>query len=456
MEFVIVDIETTGGNPKQGGITEIAAIVSDGKLVLDKFHTLINPEQYIPNFITGLTGIDQSMVENSPTFHEIAEQLFQFLKGRIFVAHNVNFDYSFLKESFKSSGIEFQEQKLCTVRLSRKAFPGYKSYSLGRICEHLSIVISDRHRAFGDAEATTVLFHKVLEKCPEIIFQSLKKGSGDSFLPPHIPLEKYQQIPENTGIYYFHNQKGEVIYVGKALNIKSRFKGHFSGNSDDKLKLKSEIHDITWELTGSEFLAYLLETLEIKRLWPKFNRALKYNNRQWALFQYEDHQGYIRFQVSKNNQKLPAISTFDSHAEAWNFMIDQTEKFDLCPKLTGIQKSNTACYDFKVEKCQGACVGLESPKIYNLKAKAFTASILSEKGSILIKDKGTNPEESCALLFENGVFTAYAFISQDEFLDDNEAILNRLGKVKPVPETKYILRSFISKIHFRNIIPVHV
>ncbi|RZS97488.1 exonuclease domain-containing protein [Cecembia calidifontis] len=454
MEFVIVDIETTGGNPTQGSITEIAAIVSDGQKVLEKFHTLINPQRFIPNFITGLTGINQEMVESAPTFEEVSGELYEFLKDRIFVAHNVNFDYSFLREAFKACGLDFNVPKLCTVRLSRKAFPGLGSYGLGRICEQLSIKISARHRAYGDAEATEVLFRKIYQNQSDIILQSLKKGKGESFLPPHISQEKYQQIPEATGIYFFHDKNGQVIYVGKALNIKSRFKSHFSGNSQEKFQLKSEIHDISWELTGSEFLAYLLETMEIKRLWPKYNRALKNQSSNWALFQYEDSQGFIRFQVSKNTGKIPTLMEFDSHSEGWKYIMDQTELFELCPKLTGIQKTVQACYDHQINKCHGACCGKEEVHEYNQRARQFIASIQTEKGSVLIKEKGRSVQETCVLLFENGILTAYGFITQEECLVHNEDILQRLIKVKHIPETKYILRAFLPKIHYRNIIPV--
>jgi len=454
MEFVIVDIETTGGNPSQGGITEIAALAFDGEKIIDKFHTLINPERYIPNFITGLTGIDQNMVDGAPTFGEVAQELYDFLENRIFVAHNVNFDYSFIKEAFKTLGFEFSPMKLCTVRLSRKAFPGYGSYGLGRICEQLSIKIENRHRAFGDAEATTMLFQKIYSIMPEVILDTLKKNNGEAFLPPNISKEKYLQIPEKTGIYYFHDQKGQVIYVGKANNIRSRFKSHFSGNSQEKMKLKSEIHDISWELTGSEFLAYLLETLEIKRIWPKFNRALKYKSSNWGLFQYEDNTGYIRFQVGKNSGSLKPIFEFDSHSEGWKFIIEQTESFQLCPKLTGIQKTPSQCYDHQINKCLGACCGKESAEVYNQRVSEFLDSLQQQNGAILIKEKGISPEESCALYFENGVFSAYGFFDTDYFYSHEDEILNALTKVKHLPETKYILRSFIPKIPHRNIIPI--
>jgi DNA polymerase-3 subunit epsilon len=140
----------------------------------------------IPGFITGLTGIDSSMVAGAPTFSEIADELYDFLKGNVFVAHNVNFDYSFIREALKLTGIEYTAPKLCTVRLSRKAFPGFGSYSLGRICGHLSISIKERHRAMGDADATAELFDLIMKRSPDVIYQTLKKSNGESFLPPHI------------------------------------------------------------------------------------------------------------------------------------------------------------------------------------------------------------------------------------------------------------------------------
>lgn len=454
MEFAIVDIETTGGNPNMGGITEIAVIVTDGNSILERFQTLINPERHIPDFIIGLTGINQNMVQDAPTFIEIAEELYDFLKNRVFVAHNVNFDYSFIKEAFKAHGIDFNPPKLCTVRLSRKAFPGFGSYGLGRLCEQLSISIENRHRAFGDAQATAILFEKIYNQSPDLIFQNLKKNNGEAFLPPNISKETYAQLPEETGIYYFHNDKGQVIYVGKANNIKARFKSHFSGNSKEKLQLKSEIYDVSWELTGSEFLAYLLEVSEIKKFWPKYNKALKFKSSSWGLFQYEDSNGFIRFQVGKNTGNLKSIYEFDSHSEGWKFILDKTEEFNLCPKLTGIQKTTGACYDHQIEKCSGACCNKETVEGYNLKAQKLLNSLGGQHGSIIIKEKGKNTGESCALYFENGVFRGYGFFDHDDFFQENTDIINMITMVKPLPETKYILRSFVGKIHHRNIMIV--
>jgi DNA polymerase-3 subunit epsilon len=453
MLFAIVDIETTGGNPSQGGITEIAALVHDGDKIIDQFHTLLNPERFIPGFITGLTGIDQQMVADAPTFQEIAHRLFEFLKDKVFIAHNVNFDYSFIREAFKNQGYIFDVPKLCTVRLSRKAFPGHKSYGLGRICEQLSIKIENRHRAFGDAEATAVLFGMIYSKSPELVFGSLKKNNGESFLPPNISKEQYLKLPESTGVYYFHDAKGQVIYVGKALDIRSRFKGHFSGNSTDtdKTKLRSEIHDVSWEETGSEFLAYLIELLDIRRLWPKYNKAQKFKASSWGLYQYEDSQGFVRFQVGKSTRDLFPLIQFDNHSEGWKFLMDHVREYRLCPKLSGIQKTPNECYDVKLGTCKGACCGKEDPAYYNKRAKQFITTLRQQSGNIIIKDKGRTTLEKTALYFENGVFTAYGYISQEEDLRNDADILNSLKKVRQYPDSKYILRSFLAKIPISQI-----
>jgi DNA polymerase III subunit epsilon len=453
MLFAIVDIETTGGNPSQGGITEIAVLVHDGNKIIDQFHTLLNPERFIPGFITGLTGIDQQMVAKAPTFQEIAPRLFEFLKDKVFIAHNVNFDYSFIREALKNEGYTFDVPKLCTVRLSRKAFPGYRSYGLGRICEQLSIKIENRHRAFGDAEATAVLFGMIYSKSPELVFGSLKKNNGESFLPPNISKEQYLKIPESTGVYYFHDAKGQVIYVGKALDIRSRFKGHFSGNSQDadKTKLRSEIHDISWEETGSEFLAYLIELLDIRRLWPKYNKAQKFKASSWGLYQYEDSQGFVRFQVGKSTRDLFPLIQFDNHSEGWKFLMDNVREYRLCPKLSGIQKTPNECYDVKLNTCNGACCGKEDPEFYNKRAKQFIKTLRQQSGNIIIKDKGRTTLEETALYFENGVFSGYGYFSQEMELRNDKEILDSLKKVKQHPDSKYILRSFLAKIPINQI-----
>jgi DNA polymerase-3 subunit epsilon len=185
--YAIVDIETTGGNAGSGRITEIAIVITDGKQVLDRYTTLVNPMLPIPVFIENLTGITDAMVSKAPTFGQIANEVYTLLQDKIFVAHNVNFDYSFIAHQLNQQGFKINSRKLCTVRLSRKVFEDLPSYSLGNLCRSLQINLNNRHRAMGDAEATTELFHRIIvADNGKQINAMLKKGSGDAYLPIHL------------------------------------------------------------------------------------------------------------------------------------------------------------------------------------------------------------------------------------------------------------------------------
>lgn len=212
--YAIIDIETTGGSAKLEKITEIAIYLHDGKKITGEYSTLVNPERNIPYFITSLTGISNEMVENAPRFYEIAAKIIELTKGRIFVAHNVKFDYSFIRQEFKSLGYNFSRRLLDTCSLSRKLFPGYSSYSLGNICHELSIPVTDRHRASGDALATVRLFEMILEKDSDrsAAESSLVRNPRISALNPMLDPAKIDSIPEEAGVYYFYNEKGDLIY----------------------------------------------------------------------------------------------------------------------------------------------------------------------------------------------------------------------------------------------------
>ncbi|EAZ82552.1 exonuclease domain-containing protein [Algoriphagus machipongonensis] len=441
MEFAIVDIETTGGAASTCGITEIAILIHDGEKVIEEFESLINPEQDIPTYITGLTGIDNSMVSDAPTFEELSDKLWDLLHGRVFVAHSVNFDYGFVRACFNAIGREFKVDKLCTVRLARKIIPGLSSYSLGRICETQKIPILARHRAMGDARATAILFDQMLKKDSQTVFQALKKNSGEAFLPPNFPITKYRKIPEACGVYYMMNEKGNVVYVGKAINIKERFKNHFSGQllPSLKQKLKEEVVDLKWEITGTEFLALLLEALEIKRIWPKYNNALKLPKTMWGLFHYEDNSGFSRFQIAKVTKHLRPLESFFSSDEAHAFLKEAIDNFDLCPRLCGIRKA--ACKPGDYNSCQGECFSQSKPNDYNLRVAELVARIKESQKEILLTIPGKSEEEYAACVFDRGILSKYGFYS-DASLSETE-ILGKLEPVPSVPETFYILKQFI-------------
>jgi len=217
MKYAIIDIETNGGVK----ITEISIFIFDGEEVVDEFTTLVNPECNIPPRITSLTGIDNHMVRNSPKFYEIAKKVYEITEHCVFVAHNVNFDYGIIGKEFKELGLTYKRKKLCTIRLSRKLLPNKNSYSLGNLCVSEGIIIKDRHRARGDAEATVILFKKLLnldaENSNEVINSFLKPKSREATLPPLLPKNVFDNLSENHGVYYFWNENKEIIYVGKAI-----------------------------------------------------------------------------------------------------------------------------------------------------------------------------------------------------------------------------------------------
>ncbi|RYD89366.1 MAG: DNA polymerase III subunit epsilon, partial [Sphingobacteriales bacterium] len=287
--YAIVDIETTGGHANANGITEIAICIHDGTRVIKRFDTLINPQRDIPIYIRALTGITNEMVQDAPLFKDMAHEIYQLLHDKIFVAHNVNFDFSFVRYHLAQAGYDLQCNKLCTVRLGRKIMPGFPSYSLGKLCSQLGISNNSRHRAAGDAEATAILFSLLLEKDTEKhIIKALKQNSREQVLPPNLPKKDVEQLPYTPGVYYFHDNKGKVIYVGKAKNLKKRVCSHFTGNNPgpQRQEFLRNIHSITYQLCGTELIAFVLESIEIKRLWPKYNRSLKRFEHAYALYDY--------------------------------------------------------------------------------------------------------------------------------------------------------------------------
>lgn len=413
MEFAIVDIETTGGYAAANGITEISIQIHDGEKVLSRYETLVNPGKTIPHYITGLTGITNEMVRHAPAFETVAAEVFQLLSNRIFVAHAVNFDYSFLKAALAQCGFELNTKKLCTVRLSRKVFPGFRSYSLGNLCAELDILIKNRHRAGGDADATVILFEKILKADSETILKFLKRGSKEQALPPHLPKEQFEKLPETPGVYYFRNQKGKVIYVGKAVNIRKRVLSHFSNNSAQKQKQDfiRHIHSVTHEECGSELLALILESHEIKRLWPEFNRSQKRFEPAYGLVTYVDQRGFMRLAMEKLGKQHQSLTKFSYLAEGYSFLHEYIRMHDLCPRLCGLAKSENGCEN---EKCACHSGHQRKVKAYNRRL-SLAVETLSTNESYALIERGRNEFEVGCVIIENGVFKRMGFVALNHF-----------------------------------------
>ena len=431
--YAIVDIETTGGYAAAHGITEISVQVFDGSKVVEKFESLVNPCQPIPRYIQVMTGITDDMVADAPVFEDIAASVHDILHDRIFVAHNVNFDYSFVRSHLMACGYEYNAKRLCTVRLSRKIFPGFPSYSLGNICHSLDIAMANRHRAGGDAEATVKVFQKLLQNdSQQHIAKSLQRSSKEQMLPPNVPKEHFEQLPYQPGVYYFHNEKGKIIYVGKAKNIRYRVNSHFSNNLDTRQKQNfiRYIHAISFQTCGTELMASILESSEIKRLWPIFNYSQKRWEDVYGIFTYEDQNGYLRLAIEKNKKHLAPVRNFHYLVDGHSILRKLIAEFNLCPRLCFMQKDSEPCG----ENCPGACEQRERAGEYNKRVLEAIASMNSQ-ASFAIVDKGIDRDDQSCILVLNGKLYGMGYLPAEASITSVENLKEYL---KPYKENSFI------------------
>ncbi|MDQ7948316.1 MAG: exonuclease domain-containing protein [Pedobacter sp.] len=444
MMYAVVDIETTGGYAAAHGITEIAIEIHDGLRVIDRYETLINPLQPIPMHIQALTGINDQMVANAPTFSEVADEIFAILHDKVFVAHNVNFDYSFVRHHLAASGFTFNAKKLCTVRMSRKIFPGLASYSLGKLCNALKVPLNNRHRAGGDAAATAIVLGMLLEKDElGLIQETLKRSSREQVLPPHLSHSAIDRLPNSPGVYYFKNEKGKVVYIGKAKQLKKRVSSHFSGNSTSQQRqnfLKS-IHSIDFQTCGTELMALILEAAEIKRLWPENNRAMKRFEQKYALYHFEDQKGYIRLGIDKYRKNSATLFTFNHLLDGHQLVKDLVAAHQLCEKLCFVQTKKGACTAHEQGECHGACLEQEHPYSYNLRVNQAIAALQQLLPSFAFIDEGRHADEKSCLWVEKGKLYGMGYIDSSSSLDDLEALKNA---VVPYPSNDYVMNMILS------------
>lgn len=436
--YAIVDIETTGGHASANGITEIAILVHDGFKVLEQYSTLINPGVHIPLYIQALTGINNEMVKDAPSFKEASSRIFELLHDKIFVAHNVNFDYSFIKYHLGNCGFDLQTKKLCTVRLGRKIIPGLPSYGLGKFCSQMGIIINNRHRALGDAEATAILFGMMAAKdLNNVIKDSLNQRSKEQLLPPNLHKDQVINLPNSPGVYYFHNQKGKVIYVGKAKNLRKRVLSHFSNNSPSRQKQEflRDIYTITHQTCGTELIAFILETSEIKRLWPAYNRSQKRYEYAYGLYSFEGQNGLVRLAIDKRQKFSPPIYTFNQLADGYSLLKQLINTFNLCPKLCFIQKSSSTCIGLSEGYCLGVCEERESVTSYNQRVCEAVAYLKSSLPTYAIIDEGRSLHENSCILMEQGQFYGFGYIDEAVQITNLTALKDYL---KPFPSNDYI------------------
>ncbi|MGC1474070.1 MAG: exonuclease domain-containing protein [Psychroserpens sp.] len=439
MMYTIIDVETTG---KGNRITEISIFKYNGETVVDEFTSLVNPESFIPAHITALTGIDNDLLKDAPTFAEIAESVLNITEDAIFVAHNVNFDYNMIRGEFKRIGMDFNRKKLCTVRLSRTLLPGHRSYSLGKLCNALHIDLVDRHRARGDAEATVILF-KLLVSQPEsdeVFKKFLNKNSREATLPPNLPKAVFEGLPNAPGIYYFKNKKGKVIYVGKAIDIKKRVLSHFYSKTKKALNMVRETGHIDFEVSGSELVALLMEDAAIKHHFPIYNKVAKRTIQSFALFSYEDRNGILHLATNKGRLVSNPLMVFFSVRDARLYLEQMCADFNLCPKYCHLQEAVSECSHFSIKDCNGICKNEEPIERYNDRVLEAINSILEQKDDVILKEKGRHIDEEAFIMIKNGDYLGYGFIEKETIITHVDELEHYLIPQKNNMEVQRILR----------------
>lgn len=443
--YCILDIETTGGQYNEEGITEIAIYKFDGHEVVDQFISLVNPEKPIQPFVVKLTGINNAMLRSAPKFYEVAKRIIEITEGCIVVAHNASFDYRILQTEFRRLGFDFKKPTLCTVELAKKLIPDQVSYSLGKLVRALGIPMSDRHRASGDALATVKLFKMLLAKDVEKeILKSFVKTEIKSGMSPKL-LDIVENLPTKTGIYYIHNEKGDLIYIGKSKNIKKRVNQHFTGSTHKCKKIQRDVFAVTYEETGSELIALLKESEEIKINKPIYNRAQRKSIFQYALYQNKNTAGYWALTVEKADGRKKEITSFTSLQEGKNALFKITEKYNLCQKINGLYDTKNGCFQYKIKECNGACLGVEAPETYNERVQEFITENAFENNNMVLLDRGRSFDERSAVLIENGVYKGYCFYELNYQITNIDILKNIIIPMQHNRDVKTIIQSYLRK-----------
>lgn len=412
-KLCFIDIETTGTSFRFDRIIEIGALRIENNKLVDSFQTLINPERFVPSEITSLTGITSADLEGAPSFFDIRERLLELLDSAFFVAHNVRFDYGFIKNEFKLLGYPFQSKQLCTVKLSRNLYPEQTHHNLDSIIQRFGFKIKRRHRAFDDAEVLWKFFQKIGKSFPQQrLVEALNKTTKRPSLPVRLSEEYLDNLPESPGVYIFYGKEGCPLYVGKSINIRERVLSHFSSDttSSKEMKISQQIESIEVIQTEGELGALLKESFLIKKMQPLYNRKLRYARQIFVLKYNPNALGYnicvfdIQDQIDPSTLQT-IIGVFRSRKSVKEFLVYFAKQFMLCEKLLGIDPSTKECFGYRLGRCKGACVGKENPLAYNIRfLEAFTDHKFKRwpfETPIIIDDISTDGSAKVSFVIDN-------------------------------------------------------
>ena len=425
--LVFVDIETNGLNHISGRVIEVAAIRVENGRITREFNQLIDPETELPQFITSLTGIRNEDLRGAMPFRQIADELHDILKGAIFVAHNVRFDYSFLKQEFKRVNQNFLPKQLCTVKLSRALYPEQRSHKLESLIKRHGFSYEKRHRAYDDALVLWQFIQHVARSFqPEVIEIAVKKQLKQPAMPKNIKPELVKGLPATPGVYIFEDDQNKPLYIGKSINIKKRVLQHFGHDHDDnkEFKIAQTVRHISTMQTGGELEALLLESRLVKEMMPLYNRQLRRTDKLLLVRATPDDAGYLHVKLEEANDLSTddlgsMLAVYERRSRAKSSLQDLQKTYDLCPKLLGLEKSSAACFLYQLHKCRGACAGHEPADLYNQRLlTAFEHQRIREwpyQGAVLVQEKWGETMTSSGIIVDQ--WCVIGEVSQQEYCE---------------------------------------
>jgi DNA polymerase-3 subunit epsilon len=400
--LVFVDIETNGLDHIRGRVIEVAAVRVENGTVVREFNSLVDPETELPWFITNLTGITTNDVKQAPTFLQIADELDDILQGAVFVAHNVRFDYSFLKQEFKRLNRKFLPKQLCTVKLSKALYPQEKSHKLESLIARHGFSFTHRHRAYDDAAVLWQFVQHVRTTFgDEAVEAAIARQIRRPALPKALAPAMVNELPTGPGVYIFNDAEGRPLYVGKSINIRKRVLSHFSHDHDQtkEFKIAQAIHTVDTRQTNGELEALLLESELVKELQPLYNRQLRRLNKLLLVRALPNEDGYLTLQLEEAGVIDPGnlaniLAVYPRRNRAKESLNEILKTYELCPKLCGLEKASGACFLSQLKKCRGACAGREPADRYNERLQtAFERQNIREwpyQGPVLVQEKAVH------------------------------------------------------------------
>ena len=417
-----VDLETTGTSAITDRVTEVGIVRVDDSERVSEWSTLVDPERSIPSGVQALTGITNAMVARAPAFCRIADEVADRLAGCVFVAHNARFDYGFLKREFGRLGRAFSARVLCTVKLSRRLYPGTGQHNLDALIERHRLPAFDRHRALGDARALLAFVQAIYRQwAPDVIDAIVARMLRIPSLPPQLAADALDGIPEAPGVYRFYGLNPLPLYIGKSINLRERVAAHFSADyrSANDLRLSSEITRIEVEETAGELGALLRESQLVKALLPAYNQRLRRRSDMVALHVAAEPAppDYLPSAAVDPATLTDLYGPFTTRRSAREALRVAAAHHALCWTALGLEQRSGPCFARQLDRCAGLCVGAETRVQHHARLRMALAQHALKPwpypGTVAVRESSVLRERTDVHLFRDWCWLGTAYDEGD-------------------------------------------